>query len=91
MKSPGPVRDGAGSGDRSGATRYAGFGVQLAASLLIFVWLGQWADKRFGTGGLFTIVAAFLAFGGSMYSLIRTLNRKDDDGSDGPGKDQSGR
>jgi F0F1-type ATP synthase assembly protein I len=59
--------------------RYAGLGVQLAVSLLVFVWAGQWLDKRFGTNGILTMVAAFLGFGGTMYSLIRTLNRQDRD------------
>lgn len=63
-KSPGPMR-------------YAGLGVQLAASMLIFVWIGQWADRKLGTGGLLTVVAAFLGFGGTMYWLIRSLSRKD--------------
>jgi ATP synthase protein I len=62
---------------RSGM-RYAGLGVQLAASLLLFVWVGQWADRKLGTGGLLTVVAAFLGFGGTMYWLIRSLSRKDD-------------
>jgi hypothetical protein len=57
--------------------RYAGLGVQLAASMLLFVWIGQWADRQLGTGGLLTVVAAFLGFGGTMYWLIRTLTRKD--------------
>ncbi len=84
MKSPGPPEQLQDSGEKNAATRYAGFGVQLAISLLVFVWAGQWADTRFGTKGFFTIIAAFLAFGGSMYSLIRTLNRP------GAGKDQTG-
>ena len=42
--------------------RYAGLGVQMAASLLLFVWIGQWADRQLGTGGLLTVVAAFLGF-----------------------------
>jgi ATP synthase protein I len=66
-KSPGPMR-------------YAGLGIQLAASLVVFVFLGQWADRKLGTGGLITVLAAFLGFGGTMYSLIRSLNRKDDEG-----------
>ena len=57
--------------------RYAGLGVQMAASLLLFVWLGQWADRKLGTGGILTVVAAFLGFGGTMYWLIRSLSRKD--------------
>jgi putative F0F1-ATPase subunit (Ca2+/Mg2+ transporter) len=63
-KTPGPIR-------------YAGLGVQLAVILVIFVLAGQWVDRKLGTGGIITIVAAFLGFGGTMYSLIRTLNKKD--------------
>ena len=58
--------------------RYAGLGVQLAVSLVVFVLIGQWADKKLGTNGILTVIAAFLGFGGTMYSLIRSLNRKDD-------------
>ncbi len=58
--------------------RYAGLGVQMAVSLLLFVWIGQWADRRFGTEGLLTVLAAFIGFGGTMYWLIRSLRRKDD-------------
>jgi putative F0F1-ATPase subunit (Ca2+/Mg2+ transporter) len=57
--------------------RYAGLGVQLAVSILVFVLAGQWADRKLGTEGILTVVAAFLGFGGTMYWLIRTLNRKD--------------
>jgi len=60
-----------------GPMRYAGLGVQLAASVLLFVWVGQWADRKLGTGGLVTILAALLGFGGTMYWLIRSLTRKD--------------
>jgi hypothetical protein len=57
--------------------RYAGLGVQMAVSLLVFVWIGQWADRQLGTGGLLTVLAAFLGFGGTMYWLIRSLRGKD--------------
>jgi heme/copper-type cytochrome/quinol oxidase subunit 4 len=60
-----------------GGMRYAGLGIQLAVSLLLFVWIGQWADRKLGTGGLLTVVAAFLGFGGTMWWLIRSLSRKD--------------
>jgi F0F1-type ATP synthase assembly protein I len=59
--------------------RYAGFGIQLTITLLVFVWVGQWADRRLGTEGLLTVLAVLLGFGGSLYSLIRGLNRKDDE------------
>jgi positive regulator of sigma E activity len=60
--------------------RYAGLGVQLAVTLLVFVFVGHWADRKLGTNGILTMVAAFVGFGGSMYWLIRTLNRKDGKG-----------
>lgn len=59
--------------------RYAGLGIQLAVSLLVFVWAGQWADRKLGTGGLLTILAALLGFGGTMYSVIRKLNKEGND------------
>jgi hypothetical protein len=67
--------------------RYAGLGVQLAVSLLVFVLAGQWLDKRLGNTGIVTMVAAFVGFGGTMYSLIRALNRHAGGGRDAVGKD----
>jgi ATP synthase protein I len=66
----------------SGGMRYAGLGVQLAASVLLFVWLGQWLDRKLGTGGILTVVFAFLGFGGTMYWLIRALGRGGKDGAE---------
>jgi hypothetical protein len=70
--------------------RYAGLGVQLAVSLLVFVLAGQWLDKRLGNTGIVTMVAAFVGFGGTMYSLIRTLNRQNGSRQDGGDKDGGG-
>jgi Putative F0F1-ATPase subunit Ca2+/Mg2+ transporter len=71
VKTPDPERD-----KGSSPMRYAGLGLQLAVSLLLFVWLGQWADRKLGTGGVLTILAALAGFGGTMYSVIRKLNRE---------------
>jgi uncharacterized membrane protein YccC len=60
--------------------RYAGLGVQLAASIFLFVFGGQWLDRRLGTGALFTILGAFVGFGGTMVWLIRRLNADQRDG-----------
>jgi F0F1-type ATP synthase assembly protein I len=63
----------------SGPARYAVLGIQFAATILVFVLLGQWADRKAGTGGLFTILGTFLAFGGTLYSLVRALNKDNRD------------
>jgi ATP synthase protein I len=60
--------------------RYAGLGVQLAATLLVFVLVGQWLDRKLGAGGIVTVVMVLLGFAGTLYSLIRQLNRKDGGG-----------
>jgi len=61
-------------GGRSGL-KYAGLGVQLAASIVVFVLAGQWLDRKLGTDSWFTIGLAMLGFGGTFYSLIRQLNK----------------
>ena len=64
MQSPGPLR-------------YAGLGIQLAATVVVCVLFGRWLDRKVGTDGIFTIVAPLLGFGGVMYSLMRQLSRSD--------------
>ncbi len=64
MQSPGPLR-------------YAGLGIQLAATVVVCVLVGQWLDRKAGTDGIFTIVAPLLGFGGVIYSLMRELSRPD--------------
>ena len=59
------------------AARYAGLGIQLAVTLLVFLWIGQWLDRRLGGGGLITVACVLVGFGGTMYSLIRRLSRGD--------------
>lgn len=72
MKTPAP-----GGGKAPGPMRYAGLGIQLGVTILVFVLAGQWVDRKLGTDGIITIAAAFVGFGGTMYSLIRQLNKKD--------------
>lgn len=60
--------------------RYAGLGVQLAIAVVAGVVLGQWIDRRAGTEGLFAILGGLIGFAGTMYSLLRTLNRKNREG-----------
>lgn len=62
-----------------GPLRYAGFGIQLAATIVVCVLVGQWVDRKAGTDGVFTILGALLGFGGTLYSLIRELSQADKD------------
>jgi len=53
---------------------YLGIGVQLAATIILMVILGQWLDEKFEKKYLFTIIFAFWGIISGMYNLLRTLN-----------------
>lgn len=71
-----------GKGSAPSASDFAGIGLQLAASIVLFVFAGQWLDRRLGTGPVFLILGVFLGAGGSFYSMYRKLMGA---GKDGPG------
>lgn len=62
-----------GIGSLGAAGKYAGLGLQFALSILLFLYLGQWVDRRIGTNGVFALVGAFLGFGAAFYSIYRSL------------------
>ena len=61
--------------------RYAGLGIQIAVTLVVLVLAGQWIDRKLGAGGIVTVAVVLVGFAGTLYSLIRQLNRKDGGGS----------
>jgi F0F1-type ATP synthase assembly protein I len=65
---------GEGSGKSLGAAgKYAGLGVQFVASILLFLYLGQWLYRRLGTAPLFLYVGVFTGAGAAFYSMYRML------------------
>jgi F0F1-type ATP synthase assembly protein I len=52
---------------------FAGVGIQFAAAILLFVFIGQWLDKRFGGSGLFTLSGVFLGAGAAFYNMYRKI------------------
>lgn len=61
------------SGEGPGAGAYAGLGLQFAVSILVFLWLGQWLDRKLGTGPVLLIVCVFVGAGAAFYSIYRKL------------------
>ena len=72
-------------GSAPSASEFAGIGLQFAVSILLFVFAGQWLDRRLGTGPVFLILGVFLGAGGAFYSMYRKLiasqEAQDKDGS----------
>ena len=60
---------------------FAGVGIQFAFAIIIFLYAGQWLDKRVGTNGLFTIAGVFVGAGAAFYNMYRkiTAAQKQDD------------
>lgn len=60
-------------GSAPSASDFAGIGLQFAGSVLLFGYVGQWLDRRFGTGPWLLIIGVFLGAGGAFYSMYRKL------------------
>jgi F0F1-type ATP synthase assembly protein I len=54
-------------------SEFAGVGIQFAVSILLFLYVGQWLDRRFGTAPWLLIIGVFLGAGASFYSMYRKL------------------
>jgi F0F1-type ATP synthase assembly protein I len=52
---------------------YAGLGVQFAASILLFLYVGQWLDRKLGTAPWMLLVGVFVGAGASFYGMYRRL------------------
>jgi F0F1-type ATP synthase assembly protein I len=55
------------------AATYAGLGFQFAAAIVVFLFAGQWLDRRLETTPVFTIVGVFVGAGGAFYAIYRKL------------------
>jgi ATP synthase protein I len=52
---------------------YAGLGLQFAVSIILFLFLGQWLDRKLGTAPWMLLIGVFVGAGGSFYSMYRRL------------------
>jgi F0F1-type ATP synthase assembly protein I len=55
------------------AGTYLSFGIQFAITILLGVFLGQWADGKLGTTPLFLLVGTFFGAGAGFYHLYQGL------------------
>ena len=71
-RQPGAPHSG-GIGPGPSPATYAGLGLQFVVSLLLFLFLGQWLDKKLGSAPWLTIIGVFVGAGGAFYSIYRRL------------------
>ena len=56
-----------------GPGAYAAYGLQFVVALLVFLYIGQWVDRKLGTAPWFLIIGVFIGAGGAFYSMYRSL------------------
>lgn len=52
---------------------YLGLGVQLAATILIMLYIGSWLDKKYDAGSTYTLIFAIVGIAIGLYQLIKTV------------------
>lgn len=62
-------------------SNFAGVGLQFAIAVILFLLLGQWADRKLGTAPVFLLVGVFIGGGAAFFSMYRriTAAQKADD------------
>jgi F0F1-type ATP synthase assembly protein I len=51
---------------------YLGLGLQLAATMVVMIFIGDWIDKKYDTSPIWTLVFGILGIFTGMYQLIKT-------------------
>ena len=54
-------------------SRFAGVGLQFALSIIVFLYAGQWLDRKLGTAPWLLLAGVFVGGAGSFYSMYRKL------------------
>ena len=56
---------------------YLGLGIQLAATIILMIFLGIWLDGKFDTSPYLTLVFSILGIFTGMYHFIKSVTRLD--------------
>jgi F0F1-type ATP synthase assembly protein I len=59
--------------DLGAAGKYMGLGLQFGGAILLFLWIGQWVDRKLGTNGVFVVVGVLVGAGAAFFSIYRSL------------------
>ena len=82
MKSESPLTPDSKTPEPLNVSSFAGAGLQFAITLVVFLFAGQWADKKLGTSPIFLLAGVFIGGAGAFYSMYRRLTaaqRADDE------------
>lgn len=72
-----PVRGKPGMFGSSAGAQFMGLGLQFVLSLLLFLYLGQWVDRKLGTAPWFLILGVFIGASAAFYSMYHALKAEE--------------
>lgn len=55
--------------------KYSGLGMEFGITVLMFVFLGVYLDRKFNTIPLFTLLLSLVGFSSAVYLMYKTLGR----------------
>ncbi|MDO8500835.1 MAG: AtpZ/AtpI family protein [Gemmatimonadaceae bacterium] len=67
-RNPSPQKDG-----EINLGSFAGVGLQFAVAIVLFLFLGQWVDRKLGTSPVFLLAGVFIGGGAAFYGMYRRL------------------
>jgi len=56
---------------------YSTIGIQLAVTLLLFLFIGHWLDGRYGSSPWFILLGTVIGMGVGFYNLMKSLSELD--------------
>ena len=56
------------------AAPYLGLGIQLAAAILVFYFIGSWADRKFDTTPWLMVVGVLIGAAGGFIQFFRSVS-----------------
>ncbi|MBM3975841.1 MAG: AtpZ/AtpI family protein [Planctomycetes bacterium] len=56
-------------------SRFAGLGIQFAATIGLFTWAGWWADSRLSSSPWCLLLGVALGFTGALIALVKAVPR----------------
>ena len=63
------------SGNELNVSNFAGAGLQFALGIVLFLLVGQWADRKLGTSPALLLTGVFIGGGAAFYSLYRRVTK----------------
>lgn len=74
MRDESPRQQEPGNKDELNLGSFAGAGLQFAVAIVLFLLIGQWADRKLGTSPAFLLIGVFAGGSAAFWSMYRRVS-----------------